>query len=132
MASPEKRMRANEVAEALGWSARVCSGPLSTLVRDGKLGRDNTGAFFLARKVALCALAPVELSEADARQLATLETDAATLIAQLPSERQGRAREAIEAAVKGRDLPRRKGLVRKLHDALDASAPASDRSHTAA
>ena len=90
--------------------------------------------FWEAAKPALRpgALAPVELSEADARQLATLETDAGVLIAQLPSERQPKAREAVEAAVKGRDLPRLKGLVRKLKEALDASSVTSAPDHNAA
>lgn len=62
MASPEKRMRASEVAAALGWSARVVSGPLCTLTRDEKLERPDVGVYCLAkalaRKVALCAPSP--------------------------------------------------------------------------
>lgn len=90
--------------------------------------------FWEAAKPALRpgALAPVELSEADARQLATLETDAATLIAQLPDARQPKAREAMAAAVEARDLPRVKTLIRKLKEALDASSVTSAPDHNAA
>lgn len=52
MASPGKQMRASEVAEALGWSLRACSGPLSTLVRDEKLERPYTGVYCLAARLA--------------------------------------------------------------------------------
>lgn len=71
-------------------------------------------------KAARPAMAPVELNEADARQLAVLKTDATTLIGQLPEERQPKAREALAATVEARDLPRLKGLVRKLNEALSA------------
>lgn len=73
-----------------------------------------------------------ELSEADAKALATLDTDAATLIAQLPDARQPKAREAMAAAVEARDLPRVKTLIRKLKEALDVSSIASAPDHNAA
>lgn len=73
-----------------------------------------------------------ELSEADARQLATLKTDADVLIAQLPDARQPKAREAMAAAVAANDLPRVKTLVRKLKEALDASSITSAPDHNAA
>lgn len=59
LGQPEKRMRASDVAATLGWSARVVSGPLCTLVRDEKLDHPEVGVYCLAksfaRKVALCA-----------------------------------------------------------------------------
>lgn len=55
LASPEKRMRVSEVAQALGWSVRVVIGPLRTLTRDEKLENHDTGVYCLARKAALCA-----------------------------------------------------------------------------
>lgn len=59
LGQPEKRLFVADIAKALGWSARACSGALSTLVRDEKLERPTTGVYCLskalARKAALCA-----------------------------------------------------------------------------
>lgn len=52
LGQPEKRLFVADIAKALGWSARACSGALSTLVRDEKLERPTTGVYCLAARLA--------------------------------------------------------------------------------